>query len=58
MHNGKGSNYHPARVSGHQKFLRAKAANEEFAKPEKASIEPLDLSCSGWSAKRKRRKEK
>jgi hypothetical protein len=57
-HNVKGSTYHPARVSGHQKFLRAKAVNEELGKPKKVeAIEPLDISASGWSTKRKKRRK-
>ncbi len=44
----KGSRFHPARISGHQKFLRAKEANET-PKKKKAVIKPLDLSKSNWS---------
>lgn len=44
----KGSRFHPARISGHQKFLRAKEVNES-PKRKKNKLKPLDLSKSGWS---------
>lgn len=46
----KGSRYHPARVSGHAKFLRAKDYDEQQArKRKKRPIEPVDMSKSDWS---------
>lgn len=47
----KGSRFHPARISGHQKFLRAKAANEmiELTAKKKKKVNPLDLSKGDWS---------
>lgn len=44
----RGGNFHPSRVSGHQKFLRAKEANEA-PKKKRAKIKPLNLSKSDWS---------
>ena len=34
-HRTKGSNYHPARVSGEQKFLLENAVNKEFDRVKK-----------------------
>ncbi len=46
----RGGNFHPSRVSGHAKFLRAKDFNEEQArKRKKRPIKPLDLSKGDWS---------
>ena len=44
-------NYHPSRISGHQKFLRSKTANEMALKKKKHKIKPLDLSKNDWSIK-------
>ena len=46
--NVKGSRFHPARISGVQKFLRAKEENEKPKKSNKP-IKPLDLSKPNWS---------
>lgn len=45
----KGSNFHPARISGIQKLIREREANKPKAK--KAGIKPLDLSKGDWSLK-------
>lgn len=48
---GHGSNWHPARISGIQKQLRERAANEELQKKKKKEFKPLDLSKTDWSTK-------
>ena len=40
----RGSKFHPSRVSGHQKFLRAKIVNEEMKKLKKEKpMRTIDL---------------
>jgi len=48
----KGNKFHPSRISGKQKFLRALDANKMNEKPKKPSIEPLDLSKNDWMKSR------
>ncbi len=46
----RGGSFHASRVSGHQKFLRAKKANEEIEKSKKKfKLKPLDLKKNDWS---------
>jgi hypothetical protein len=43
----KGSRFHPARISGKQKFLRAKEENDK-PKKKRTELKPLDLSRQNW----------
>lgn len=48
--------FHPSRISGHQKMLRTKLANELLSeeakiKNRRKKIKPLDLSKGDWSKK-------
>ncbi len=47
---GKGSNWHPARISGIQKQLREREANLKVVKSR--PLKPLDLSKGDWSLKK------
>lgn len=46
---GKGSNWHPARISGIQKLIREREANKP--KPKKVGLKPMDLKENDWSLK-------
>ena len=46
----KGSKFHPARISGRQKFLRQKQW-EEDNKKETREMKSLDLKKQDWSLK-------
>ena len=59
MGHGKGSTrmgkgrFHPSRISGYQKFLRAKEANERAEKEKKTRpMIPVNLGEQDWSVKR------
>lgn len=47
----RGSKFHPSRISGHQKFLRSKKANEEIETREKLKKKmiPIDIKKQDWS---------
>ena len=48
----RGGKYHPSRVSGYQKFLRAKQANKEIEKKNiKKSLKIIDIKKQDWSIK-------
>lgn len=43
-------NYHPSRISGHQKMLRVKAANEFSERKKSVRLIPIDLQHNDWSS--------
>lgn len=49
MANTKGSRFHPARISGRQKFLRKLEADRMNEKVKTPSLKPIDLSKQDWS---------
>jgi hypothetical protein len=52
MKKQKGGRFHPSRISGHQKFLRAKQANEEIEKTAKIKEKKgkdFDMKNGDWS---------
>lgn len=50
MKKSKGSRFHPARISGQQKFLRAKQANEDLERSKRINtFEPLNTKKGNWS---------
>lgn len=49
MKTQKGSRWHPARISGRQKFLRKLDNDKQFGEKSKKSLEPIDISKENWS---------
>lgn len=50
-----GGRYHPSRISGHQKFLRAKKANEIINETKNKKNHPiilLELNNQNWSSQK------
>lgn len=45
----KGSKYHPARISGKQKFLRNLEYQKQFAPKKKKKTKDIDIKKTNWS---------
>lgn len=49
MSGNRGSKFHPSRISGMQKQLRARDYNKSHAARKSRPIQPIDLTKNNWS---------